>query len=332
MLQTTKNITLGITDSNTPKLVEVKKGDIHTRFVNIKLVDDSDVFEIPENTTARITCIKPDGTYVYNDVDISDSIIEVELTDNMLSAEGKARCEIELYNDGALLTSAEFLLDIQHTLRDERRYESTDEFSAFINALKKVDDLKDISEQLIADSRACIDEALEYKNAAEASALQASASESNVSTYADNAQNAATRAVNAQLSAQGLASQVAQSAQVTAHPPQINNNGNWDIWDTTTSAYADSGINATGVDGVSIVRAMINNSGRLFLTLSSGASIDCGLVVQDISGKEDTSNKVTSLSANSTDAQYPSAKCVYDLIGDVSTAISAINTIIGGNA
>lgn len=35
---------------------------------------------------------------------------------------------------------------------------------------------------------------------------------------------------------------------------------------------------------------------------------------QDITGKEDKSNKVTSLSANSTDTQYPSAKCVYDYI------------------
>ena len=33
---------------------------------------------------------------------------------------------------------------------------------------------------------------------------------------------------------------------------------------------------------------------------------------QDISGKEDTSNKVTSLSSSSTDTQYPSAKVVYD--------------------
>ena len=34
-----------------------------------------------------------------------------------------------------------------------------------------------------------------------------------------------------------------------------------------------------------------------------------------LSGKEDNTNKVTSLSAQSTDTQYPSAKCVYDLIG-----------------
>ena len=48
----------------------------------------------------------------------------------------------------------------------------------------------------------------------------------------------------------------------------------------------------------------------------------------DLSGKEDVSNKVTSLSASSTDTQYPSAKCVYDLIGDIE---AALNVIINGS-
>lgn len=33
---------------------------------------------------------------------------------------------------------------------------------------------------------------------------------------------------------------------------------------------------------------------------------------------------VTSISSSSTDAQYPSAKCVYDLIGDIETLLAAI--------
>lgn len=43
-----------------------------------------------------------------------------------------------------------------------------------------------------------------------------------------------------------------------------------------------------------------------------------------LAAKEDAANKVTSLSAQSTDEQYPSAKCVYDLIGDVETLINAL--------
>lgn len=40
--------------------------------------------------------------------------------------------------------------------------------------------------------------------------------------------------------------------------------------------------------------------------------------------KESTSNKVTSISASSTDAQYPSAKCMYDIVGDIETLLAAI--------
>lgn len=47
--------------------------------------------------------------------------------------------------------------------------------------------------------------------------------------------------------------------------------------------------------------------------------------VQDtLNGKEASSNKVTSLSSSSTDTQYPSAKCVYDIIGDIETLINAL--------
>lgn len=42
------------------------------------------------------------------------------------------------------------------------------------------------------------------------------------------------------------------------------------------------------------------------------------------SAYEFTSNKVTALSSSSTDVQYPSAKCVYDLVGNVETLLAAI--------
>jgi 3-methyladenine DNA glycosylase AlkC len=42
------------------------------------------------------------------------------------------------------------------------------------------------------------------------------------------------------------------------------------------------------------------------------------------SGKEDTSNKVTSVSASSTDAQYPTAKCLYGAIQSVQSGVPNI--------
>ena len=56
---------------------------------------------------------------------------------------------------------------------------------------------------------------------------------------------------------------------------------------------------------------------------------------QSITGKEDKSNKVTSLSSASTDEQYPSAKLVYDELegkadtGDIPTAVSELTNDSG---
>lgn len=52
--------------------------------------------------------------------------------------------------------------------------------------------------------------------------------------------------------------------------------------------------------------------------------INGGAVYTALNNKENTSNKVTSISSSSTDSQYPSAKCVYDLIGDIDTTLNAI--------
>ena len=43
-----------------------------------------------------------------------------------------------------------------------------------------------------------------------------------------------------------------------------------------------------------------------------------------LTAKQDRTNLVTTLSSSSTDSQYPSAKCVYDIIGDVETLLSEV--------
>lgn len=68
------------------------------------------------------------------------------------------------------------------------------------------------------------------------------------------------------------------------------------------------------------------------ITISSSGEADLGIVItshQDISGKEDKSNKVTSISSSSTNTQYPSAKGVYDYvetkIGDIGAILDSLD-------
>ena len=42
---------------------------------------------------------------------------------------------------------------------------------------------------------------------------------------------------------------------------------------------------------------------------------------------EQVSNKVISISANSTNDEYPSAKCVYDIVGNIESIIDTIRGV-----
>lgn len=55
-------------------------------------------------------------------------------------------------------------------------------------------------------------------------------------------------------------------------------------------------------------------------------SVDPNQLYLTEDASESTTNKVTSLSSSSTDTQYPSAKCVYDLVGDVESLLNNINS------
>lgn len=48
------------------------------------------------------------------------------------------------------------------------------------------------------------------------------------------------------------------------------------------------------------------------------------IIKPQLTGNEKITNKVTSISSNSTDTQYPSAKCVYDLIGNIESLLSEV--------
>ena len=61
-------------------------------------------------------------------------------------------------------------------------------------------------------------------------------------------------------------------------------------------------------------------------SVSSGSSalLTSGGAYTALSAKEDTSNKITSISSSSTDTQYPSAKAVYTQIGNVEAVLDQI--------
>ena len=64
--------------------------------------------------------------------------------------------------------------------------------------------------------------------------------------------------------------------------------------------------------------------------IGTGISIDATGTISvnavDYSQFEKVTNKVTVLSADSTDIQYPSAKCVYDIIGNLEQVLTQLDS------
>ncbi|MCH5278581.1 MAG: hypothetical protein J1E60_02200 [Christensenellaceae bacterium] len=97
----------------------------------------------------------------------------------------------------------------------------------------------------------------------------------------------------------------------------------------------DSEVSSEHVKPSGTIRQVhINASGAIRYrtgTFKTDTQIDWNSWVNMLQQKEDVVNKVTDISESSTHTQYPSAKCVYDLIGDVDTALGQIGSIIGGS-
>ena len=106
----------------------------------------------------------------------------------------------------------------------------------------------------------------------------------------------------------------------------------------TSTAYVSSVNGQSGVVTVSVptnTSDLVNDSGFLTsaVTTFNGQSgaVTYSAPVSSVNGQtgavtglQTTSNLVTSVSASSTNTQYPSAKCLYDLVGDIETLLTSI--------
>ena len=84
---------------------------------------------------------------------------------------------------------------------------------------------------------------------------------------------------------------------------------------------------ACSVDQNGLIQAQ-NKTYAQYTSLGNTAFIGKGTLENVFTGKniETANNKTTSLSDASTDTQYPSAKCVYDLVGNVETLLTNLDT------
>lgn len=115
--------------------VAAKQMDMATRYVGVTLTIDGVTWEIPRNVEAVIAATKPDGKKVWNDCTVVGNEVIAPFSREMLAVHGTMLCDVELYQNGALLTSASFEVEVFPSQRVDATIISSGEYTRLENAV-----------------------------------------------------------------------------------------------------------------------------------------------------------------------------------------------------
>lgn len=117
--------------------ITAKQRDTKSRYLFFHLLDGAIPFSLA-NRSVRVYALKPDGTEIFNDlqvVDASKGICKLELTTQILAANGIVLMEIMVTEGLSKLTSNIFELEVGKSINSETAIISTNEFTALVNGL-----------------------------------------------------------------------------------------------------------------------------------------------------------------------------------------------------
>lgn len=157
-IETISKITLDLYTKNIVS-ISAKQYDNKTRFVEITCVENGIIFQVDKLTmSAFIRFKKPDDNGVFNEVEVtSDGKLKIELTEQMLSASGRAIADVfllrkvftseekptnidDIYKVNApIISIMDFYINITPTALNHSQIESSYEFNALTNALAQID-------------------------------------------------------------------------------------------------------------------------------------------------------------------------------------------------
>lgn len=241
---------LQISPTGIKPVINVSQNDVGRQF-QLVLYDGTTAYNLPSGTTARIDGIKPDRKgFSYSDaVTVSGNVVTVTTKQQMTIVAGTVECEIRFSKNGTDIGTLNFKMLVEPSPINEDTDISETDLPAVIeqgrqNMLN--------SEAWAVGKRDGVDVPSTddtYHNNSKYYSQQAASSASTASTAATNAANSAstasTKASEASASATNAANSAATAAASSAHPPYIGANGNWYVWNTNTSAYVDSGVDAS---------------------------------------------------------------------------------------
>lgn len=111
-------------------VVYAKQEDKDARTIVFHLFSGGQAFEIPSGTAAVFRALKPDGTGVFYDAEISGNTVCVALKQQVLAADGEVVGEINLFNADERLSTFNFLIIVSKAPIKDETIVSSDYFTA----------------------------------------------------------------------------------------------------------------------------------------------------------------------------------------------------------
>ena len=116
-------------------------------------------FTVPSGAVANIYIKKPSGAQIYNSCTISGQVITVQPTTQMFAEAGNQFGQLQILSGQKILESFLILFDVEKSIVDDEAIESSDEFTALIEAMQKVDSAVSDAEQALKDAQQAVEDA-----------------------------------------------------------------------------------------------------------------------------------------------------------------------------
>lgn len=131
-------------NKNSHVKITAKEGDINSRNLEFRLLDNSLPFSLA-GRTVRCYMVKPDKRIVFSElqiIDAEDGRCVLTLSLQSLIVSGMAKLELIIYEAGKKLSIIPIKMNIIKSLNSDKLLESTNEFGALNDALWKIDTFK----------------------------------------------------------------------------------------------------------------------------------------------------------------------------------------------
>lgn len=137
------NMRLDLDHERTRPRISVRQGDTKTRSLHFTLI-----YDLSDVLVAAVSIVKPDGKVCYNDCVIDGSEIQYEVTTQTINVLGECIGQIELsMQDGAVITSPEFVIYVYNKILDPNIIESQNEYKSLVQQVAQAEDYCNQAEQ-----------------------------------------------------------------------------------------------------------------------------------------------------------------------------------------